>query len=88
MLVMNENVVMLENRVMGHSLQWIHIQSGCQFAQTFAKGDVNVIQGIFEIQTAVCVCNRTNVLITTPVMKMNTGMNVELRAKNKNVLIY
>ena len=88
MLVMNENVVMLENRVMGHSLQWIHIQSGCQFAQTFAKGDVNVIQGIFEIQTAVCVCNRTNVLITTPVMKMNTGMNVEVRAKNKNVLIY
>lgn len=88
MLVTNENVVITESHVMGHSLQWIRIQSGCQFVLTFVKGDVSVIPDISEILIAVCVYNHTSVLITTNAMTMNTGMNVEVRAKNKNVLIY
>ena len=88
MLVTNENVVITENRVMEHSLQWIHIHSGCQFVRSFVKGDVSVTPDFFEIQIVVCVCNHSNVRITTNAMKMNTGMNVEVLAKNNNVLIY
>ena len=88
MLVTNENVVITENRVMEHSLQWIHIHSGCQFVLSFVKGDVNVIPDFSEIQIVLCVCNHFNVPITTIVMRMNTGMNVEVPAKNNNVLIY
>lgn len=88
MLVTNENVVITENHVLGCSRPWIHIQSGCQFVQTPVKGDVSVIPDISEIQIALCVCNHLNVPITTPVIKMNIGMNVEVHAKKKNALIY
>ena len=87
-LATKENVVISANHVMGRLLRWIPIHSGCQFAQMFVKLDVSAILDFTETQIADYVFNHISVLTTTPVMKMNIGTNVEVHAKNKNVLIY
>ena len=67
-LATNANAVTTENLVMGRSLRWILIRSGCQFVRMFARVDVSAILDIIVTPIAVCVCNHTTALITTPAM--------------------